>query len=76
MNYRYCYGSNEWGETRHPPQNKGSPVKGRRPNPVGMSLRTDPGGKAYRDSGRALKTNEGAVMENMHLLSEFTNYGD
>ena len=44
-----------------PPQYKGSFAKGEHRNPVGKTLRTDPGGKAYQDSDRALKTNGGYV---------------
>ena len=37
---------------------------------------TYPGEKAYRDSDRALKTNERPLAKNMHLLSEFSRYVD
>ena len=43
---------------------------------MGKNLKTDPGGKAYGDSERDLKTNESAILKNMPLLSEYANYGD
>ena len=45
-------------------------------NQIGKTLRDDPGGKARRDSDRALKTYERSVAGNMPLLSEFTNYSE
>ena len=43
---------------------------------MGGNRKTDPGGKARKDSDRALKTNERSVATNMPLLSEYANYGD
>ena len=43
---------------------------------MGENLKTDPGGKAYKDSDCALKTNDREVAKNMSLLREYTNYGD
>ena len=58
------------------PQNKGIFAKAKNKNPIGRTLRTDPGGGAYRDSGWHLKRNGRSVAENMPLLSEFTRYLD
>ena len=64
------------GQSIPPTQNKGSYAKGGKPTLVGENLQTDPGCKAYRDSEWDFKTNGRAIAKNMHLLSEYTNYGD
>ena len=78
MNFQNWYGSNNWETTPTPPQYKGSFEKwgGGNRNPIGRTLRTDPGGNAYQGSDFALKTNGGSVAKNMPLLSKFTSYVD
>ena len=64
------------GESIPTPQHKGSFAKGGNPALMGGNLKTDPGGKDYKDRDWALKTNERAVAKNRPLLSEYANYGD
>ena len=47
-----------------------------KPDVYGENLKTDPGGKAYKDSDCALKINARAAAKNMPLLREFDNYVD
>ena len=74
--YLNWIGPNNWEQTPMMPKNKGSFEKGGNRNPIGTTLRTDPGGKAYQDSDLDLKTNERSAAQNMPLLSESTRYAD
>ena len=75
MSYQRWIGPNEWGESIPIPQHKGSFERGV-PNVYRGNLKTDHGGKAYKDIDCDLKTSEKAVAENMPLLSEYANYGE
>ena len=65
MSYQGLIGSNGWGGPIPIPQHNGSYAKGGNPTLMGKNLKTDPGGKACKDSDWAFKTNEGDVAKNI-----------
>ena len=76
MNYQRWIGPNEWGQSIPIPQRKGSFAKWGRAMFMWKNLKTDHGGKEYKDIDWALKINERAIAKNMPLLREFDNYED
>ena len=73
----YWYGNPGWRQNKGPRQKgKGGLPKGESLNQGGKALRTDHGCKVYRGSYWDLTKTERFLVGNMHVLSDFSCYGE